>query len=144
MPVDEEMALLAKCSSCKHEDPSYIPRTFVKMLDVVVCVIPVLGVQTQAGGWSSPSSQLAYVVSARPVKTLPKTKKKWTVFLRNDIRGHSLCPPHTCTYVHLHTEEHPGSRGQKLYGGSGSSWPLTSWYHHCLVSRNHLGTEEIV
>lgn len=56
MPVDEEMALLAKCSSCKHEDPSYIPRTIVKMLDVVVCVIPVLGVQTQAGGWSSPSS----------------------------------------------------------------------------------------
>ena len=73
MLVDEERA---KWLSCKHEDPSYIPRTVVKRLDVVVCVIPVPGVQTQAGGWSSSSSQLAYVVSAKPAKTLPKTKRK--------------------------------------------------------------------
>ena len=73
MLVNEEMA---KCLSCNHEDPSYSPRTIVKRLDMVVCVIPVPAVQTQAGGWSSLSSQLAYVVSARPAKTLPKKKEK--------------------------------------------------------------------
>lgn len=57
-----------------------------------------------------------------------------------------LWPLHTCTYVrmYLHTHENTGSGRQKLYGGLGSSLPLICWCHLCLVSRNHVGTQEII
>lgn len=67
---------MAKCLSCRHEDPSYIPRTFVKRLDMVMCVCnPSAGGGDRQIAGAHRLASVAYLVSARPVKTLSKISK---------------------------------------------------------------------